>query len=503
MDNTGTGCYIDKNYIVYKTGVLCEKYENDSFFLSKMRELIECIEEKITHQREVQLSREERKHKLNSEKEMFIKEFIDTHIYFYIPESEMFIEYDGERYNQLNENKIWSEIYREINQNNNLSPWKQKVRVELMSLIKKNTIYNVQLIPETNTIQTVLQIMQSIVTPNKHLSKYLLTLLGDSLLKKSNNNIIITTNNIDIFINDLEFQIHHYMKCYFKDIFKHKYYNHNYGNIRILQTKECDNNSFIWGSTLKQFVFDIIFVACHYSKRYKSADNYINNYCNDTETVNNVLICRNNSKTQILEGFVNTMFERNDKLCVFKKDLKYLVNQYFETINIPKIVFYADVDDYFRENYTYETIEDNNEIIFKGITAKNSNFISSFLFFFNETFTINKHTDTSFELDELLFIYSKKQKNKKYELNEKMLISLIKHYYNDVEITNNKYFKNIQCNIWDKKQDIQLFLNDHNTCYDNSGCDLSHDKLYEEYFKWCELNKKQFIVSKNYFDDNI
>jgi len=96
--------------------------------------------------------------------------------------------------------------------------------------------------------------------------------------KNTSSNIVITTNNIDVFINDLEFQIHHYMKCYFKEIFKHKYYNHNYDNIRILQTKDCENNAFMWTTTIKQYIFDIIFVACHYSKRYKNADNYINNY---------------------------------------------------------------------------------------------------------------------------------------------------------------------------------------------------------------------------------
>lgn len=494
---------MDKEYILNSVNALCDTFNNDLFFLSNMREIIDGIEEKIEIQRKLMLTREERKNKLNSEKDTFIKTFMDTHNYYYIPESEIFIEYDGERYIQINENKIWIEIYNQINKNNNLFPWKQKVRVELVSIIKKNTIYNVQLIPETSTIQTVLQIMQSIILPNKYLSKYMLTLLGDCLLKKQNmNNIIITTNNLDKFITELEFQIHHYMKCYFKDIFKHKYYNHNYKNIRILQTKECNNNYFMWSSTLKQYTFDIIFVACHYSKRYKNADNFIHTFCNNSETVDSVLMCYNNSKTYILDKFTSTMFERNDKLGVFKTDLKYLINQYFELINIPKIVFYADVDDYFKENF--EEIDENNVTIYKGITAKNSKFISSFNCFFQDTFVINKDFKTTFELDEILMIYSKKHKNKKYELDEKMLLSLIKHYYSDIEIINNKYLKYVECKIWDKNQDIHKFLNDHNKYMnDISDSILTNDKLYEEYFKWCELNKKQFIVSKNYFEENI
>jgi hypothetical protein len=169
---------------------------------------------------------------------------------------------------------IWCEILTLITNKHVLTPWKQKVRVEVIAQLKKHTIHNVNMIPSSNTIQHVLQILQSIFLSNKYYSKFFLTLLGDSLLKKTDSSLsIITSSSCDKFLNELEFQIHHYMKCYFKDSFKHKYHKQHYDNIRLLDTRECEKNAFIWSPTIKNYIFDIIFVACHYSKRYINSDN--------------------------------------------------------------------------------------------------------------------------------------------------------------------------------------------------------------------------------------
>lgn len=483
-------------------------HKDDEYFINSLNNIVDTIEEKILTQKEDYTQRVERRLKLNSEKEQFIKTFLQTHNYYYIQDSDIFIEYDGNQYTQLTESKIWSEIFNEINKNSILVPWKQKVRIELLSIIKRNTILNIQLIPESRTIQRVLQIFQSILLPNKYYCKYFLTLLGDCLLKKNNSNTIIPTNNCDKFLQDLEFQIHHFMKCYFRDIFKNKYHNHSYENIRIIQTKDCDNNSFMWESTMKKYIFDIIFVACHYSKRFDCADNYLFNFCNNNETTDSILFCKNNTKETILHSFTEQMFERNDKLCVFKKDLKYLINQYFDTINIPKVIFYTDVEEYFKKHF--EEINENDLIRYKGITSKDSNFISLFLSFFDETFDVNTEYITPFELDELLFIYTKKCRNKNYLLNEKMLLSLLKHYYDGINISNGKYITGLKCNIWDKKQDIEDFMKtikinteEHNNSDNDTDSVSSQSKLYERYCVWCEQEKKQFIVSKDYFEENI
>ena len=508
MDISENKC-LELNKILNNLSTIYNKHKTDDFFIKALSTKIDDIEEKILRQKEDYMNRVERKSKLNNEKDIFIKHFLQTHKYYYISDADIFIEYDGNHYTQIVESKIWSEIFNEINKNNVLIPWKQKVRVELISLIKKNTLFNVQLIPESRTIQRVLQIFQSVLLNNKYYCKYFLTLLGDCLLRKSDNMItVIPTNNCDKFLHELEFQIHHFMKCYFTDQFRHKYFNHNYEQIRILQTKECENNSFMWESTIKKYIFDIIFVSCHYSKRFDNADNYLFNYCNNNETTDGILFCNRNTKKTIMESFTNNMFERNNKLCVFKKDLKYLINQYFDLINIPKVVFYNEVEEYFNENF--EVINENEIIRYKGITSKYSHFISGFLSFFNEVFDVNEQYETQFELDEVLSIYTKKCKQKTYLLNEKMLLSLLKHYYEKITIVDGKHITGLKCNIWDKKKDIDEFIkhvqinnNDKPDSDSDTDSVSSHDKLYEKYCAWCEKEKKLFIVSKDYFEENI
>lgn len=500
---------MNKQDILNTVEKLYNTYESNEFILTKLHENINKLEKKLLDQQEQYESRIELKNKMNIEKELFIHDFLSNYKFYYIQDSNIFIEYDNEHYRQINENNIWSKVYTEIHKFPNLKQWKHKIRVEILSLIKKNTVHNVQLIPNTKTIQIALQIIKSILVPSKELSKYVLTLLGDSILKKTNTNTtIIPTTNIDSFLDSIEFQIHYYMRCYFKDIFKQRYHNHDYENIRVLQTNECSNTSFIWSSTLKKYIFDIVFVACHYSKRYKNADNYVEKFC-DSKIYNTIFFCKNNTKNDILNKFIDTEFDKDKSLCVFQRDLKYLINNYFDNIGIPKTLFYSDVNDYFDNHFKKDIINEKgkDEIVYKGISSKQSNFIQTFMSFFDDTFIINNEpTDniTNFELSEIVFIYNKSITSKNYSLNEKLLLSILNQYYPQINIIDDNLV-NISCNIWNKNNDINEFIKYFNKEFDDDYKSIldDNDKLYEYYFKWCEDTNKIFVVSKHYFEENI
>ena len=62
--------------------------------------------------------------------------------------------------------------------------------------------------------------------------------------------------------------------------FKFKYYDHKFSECRLLKIKEhmyLDE----WMNNIKQFnnIIDLFCVCTHYSNRYDSADNFINEYC--------------------------------------------------------------------------------------------------------------------------------------------------------------------------------------------------------------------------------
>jgi len=127
MNRENTNLYIE--YIF-------DKYKDDESFLLLFSDKLKKIEDTIISYKQDLKDRENRKSILNDEKELFISTFLKEHKYYYIPESDIFVEYDDENYKQVDENKIWCEILKPIYNTHTLTPWKQRVRVEIIALLK-------------------------------------------------------------------------------------------------------------------------------------------------------------------------------------------------------------------------------------------------------------------------------------------------------------------------------------------------------------------------------
>ena len=100
---------------------------------------------------------------------------------------------------------------------------------------------------------------------------------------------------------------------------------------------------------------------------------------------------------------------------------------------------------------------------------------------------------------------------------------MIKHYYPDVTIEDDKYLLNTRCKLWNKKQEIIDFIKKYNSIYDNktksnsiidnenmsdydNSYDSSNNNIYTEeipinelYHYYCKC-KNKFITSKRYFE---
>ena len=71
--------------------------------------------------------------------------------------------------------------------------WKGKIRHSIIKQIK-DTPFN-QCIPETNTIQSIINEFYPCLFHNKNHLKYFLTIIGDTLLKKNTHLIHIIDNS--------------------------------------------------------------------------------------------------------------------------------------------------------------------------------------------------------------------------------------------------------------------------------------------------------------------
>jgi hypothetical protein len=102
-------------------------------------------------------------------------------------------------------------------------------------------------------------------------------------------------------------------------------------------------------------------------------------------------------------------------------------------------------------------------------------------------FMYEDKTEQFLELTEILSLFV--ENHQKYsDMDELKIKEMIRYYYPDV-IIENRYVNHMGCSLWNKKKDIQTFLETH---------PLSHD-LYRDYTEVTFTRK----VSKQYFNHYI
>ena len=89
----------------------------------------------------------------------------------------------------------------------------------------------------------------------------------------------------------------------------------------------------------------------------------------------------------------------------------------------------------------------------------------------------------------------------KHTMTEKNMLDLIKHYYPDTYIEDDKYLVHTRCNMWDKKQDIIQSLKKYKNVHPDHEIlsDVDEIPINELYQFYCK-GKNKFITSKRYFE---
>lgn len=589
---------IDDDFIQYDTlikrhiSLLIDEYKDDNFFCKKLYTYVKHAERHILSLKKVQEVREERRLNLEQLKDTFMDDFFNIYnCFYYLKDTDMFImnvnyensfsnyislynEYptyindlntsetnsisssnsyiqiSGD-YRQISENIIGTKIHKLFVNYPDLYPWKQKTRIEIISKIKKNNFLHV--IPETDTIQRVLDIFTSCITTNKYTAKFLLCILGDAILKKHIDSIYLIDSGMNIFLQELQIKINNFIYGNILSNFKIKYHNQDYNKLYILQSNTNINKHFLWNKLIINHLFDIIAVACHYSTRYGKATTYILNGCNCEDTKQYVLYLKYHTKQQIIQDFNQEFLEQNEDMCIDEKEMHYLFKSYLETIELPKIMFYQDVTNELSKLYTVG-INSNNHNTFFGVTSKKLSSIQMFLNFFRSSFEhipefgenieydtgspkTNLHFRVHYEISEIQDLYKLwKQQNSIHsntnQLKDKQIINILKHFF-DIHFEKDKYMYNYISSLWNKQTDIQTFLlncqntiqngekQDHlekNDTYSNEVQEqdfydeMEHENdtsinvlykhpfhSYQTYCEWCKKHSK-LVVSKFYYD---
>lgn len=460
---------------------LYSKYVNDpymkeatyNYICNRLPSIMENIAK--THNERVQ-----RLEELTVEQDFFINYFLSNTRYFYLPATESFFYYDGDRYKQYSEDDVLFNVLSSISRDQHLMSWKHKTKVSVMKRIKENHLYNS--IPESVTIQRVLSILYPAIFDTKTEAKYFLTVLGDNIFRRELSGQVV--HIVPIIFKNLLNHLNAMCQVWFgtslSHSFKYKYHvEHNYNNIRIINSSSSIYiNDKVWiNKVLSENGLDLLCVACHYSNRYLNSDNYAIKYSNDDTFFRSVFQLKDITPETLVTIFINEylrVIPNNAKITAgtntvvgevsFKsssiswKNMMYLWKHFLEGRKLPNVVISSKLKQeligvlgaYYKED----------EDMFFGINSKYLPSVCKFIQFWDDTMEYDE-TEIELEVGEISSLFKKWCESRNeviFNMNDKQIMDLISYYYPDVEIDKDKFVYKVRCSLWNKQMDILMAI---------------------------------------------
>jgi len=431
--------------------------------------------------------------KLNEEKEYFISKFLQKYNYSYCQTTELFFNYDGIHFTIMNEDEIQYQILSSITCGQKLMTIKHKIKSNIIKQIKENN--PMSYIPESATIQFVINKLYPHLFRDKDSAKYFLTIIGDSILKKNENLVYIISPDIKSICNEIFTQAYNLLGItnLFNAI-KYKYYDHSYTDCRLIMIN--DNNKFSLEKIFYKYILDFLCVACHYSNRYQNADNFLK-ICDNKALNIHALYLKDNNLENITDDFIKVSLETCNHSSVKWKNILYLWKIYLDKLSIPNVAFSSKLKQLLIQKLEYNEGQD----IFMNITSPHLPLVSSFLKFWEETMTKDEDEyEYELEIGEISNLF-KMWCGKNVYMNEKTIIDLLQHFYPDIQIEDQKYINQISCKMWDKKADIINIIEKYKLSKKETQYPDNVNNLCMYYYT--SLKNKSLVASKRYIEKFI
>jgi hypothetical protein len=495
---------------------LFKKYEHNAYMMQRIHNhvvnyLPSILDNELkNHEKRVNLNTY-----LTNEQQIFIQVFLSKNQYYYLPSNNCFYEYNGKNYFIVKDDDIIHKLLSSISKERILLRWKHKTKFNILKLIKERTPFSS--IPETNTIQNVLNILYPYIFSTKNLAKYFLTIIGDNILKKNTNLIFLSNSKIKMMLTEID--TISYISIGYTNItnnFVVKYHeNHSYDNCRLIKSNENSYND-VWIEMLKKNGLDLICVATHYSNRFENSDNFLNTKA-DEELKNYSYYLKNISQQEIIAKFCNKCFQttnvnKNEDDKIEWKNIHFIWKQFISSISLPNIIYSNTLKNILKDIFNYDEVTDS----FTNITSKYLPIESDFIKFWEKTIITIDSAATDFEegleVDELCCLFKNwvKQQNENVllsngNISEENVLKILKHFFPTTVIVSDKYVLNIKCIMWNKiKNIIKSFEFIKEELNKNEPIALiSFDDAYNYYVKFCNSKSYKFIISKRYFENYL
>ena len=435
---------------------------------------------------------------LSEEQQIFMQVFLSKNNYYYLPGNGFFYEYNGKDYLIVREDEIIHKLLSSISKDRVLLQWKHKTKMNVIKQIKERNLF--LSIPETDTIQNVLNVLYPSIFLSKSAAKYFLTIIGDNILKKNTNLTFLVTPKMKQLLNELEgVSVSSIGNDNTSFRFITKYHeNHNFENLRLLKINENFSQDY-WREMLKRIGLNLLCVAAHYSNRYENSDKFLS-MKSDEELSNYAYTLKNITQNDIVSKFISECLDKtSDEYKIEWKNLHFVWKQFLSNSGMPNVIFSTTLKNLLSQSLNYDKETDS----FIGVTSKYLPFYKDFLSFWESTITItnSNYFENELEIDEISSLFKLWTKCKTV-LSDEYILKILKYFFTNIEIAEDKFVLNITSNLWDKVADINNALPYiKNTIKTEHKLTLiSFDDIYCYYQSYCNLNSMKFVVSKRYFE---
>ena len=494
------------------------KFEGNEYMLQRIHNnIVNYLPITLEYELKNHEKRVTRNNYLTKEQQLFIQVFLSQNHFYYLPNNNYFYEYNGVHYTIVREDDIIHKLLTNISRDRVLLDWKHRTKFNIVKQIREKSLFTT--IPESNTIQSVLNVLYPHIFTTKNQAKYFLTVLGDNILRKNANLIFLVSPKIKNILNEIDSIS--YITIGFTNItnnFMTKYHeNHSYESCRLIQINESSSIE-IWKELLKKKGLDLICVASHYSNRYESSDNFIDTKA-DEDFKNYAYYLKNLTQQEVVDKFATRYFQPvigDNKSKIGWKHVHFMWKQYLSSLSLPNMIYSYTLKNILKGMFAFDETSDT----FNNIISKYLPIESDFLKFWESTIVHEKEeTETSgspygtgeLELDEVCMLFKswvKSQKNQddivlsNGNITEDIVLKIIKHFFPTVEIEEDKYVLSVTCSMWNKSKDIEKsmqFIKQEIQFGQNLAL-ISLDDAYQLYCKFCTLKSYKYVISKRYFE---
>jgi hypothetical protein len=375
---------------------LIEKYKENSYMNDKLTHYLINLPSFMQSIEEHHIKKNQQLQELTDKKEIYIKEFLANHAIFYIPQTELFIEYIDSNYTILSDDDIAHYVLSELT-DNDLKIWKYKIKKNIIKRLKENLFTTS--IPDVTTIKSVFQSLTMFNSKN-HI-KYFLTVLGDCILGKKDTFVYFIDSSYKKLIRKCTEQIYAMTNKSVIDNFKYKFWDHKYDQCRMISGKCPEIYKF------PSKILNMISVATHLSTKYTNAEGFLSQ-CTDEKFIEKTLFLNMNTPENIITMFIDETMHKTGTTSY--KDFYFLWRSYLKQKELPLIIS----DTNFKTLLTTLNLYKDDMLPF---TSKQ-------LYIQNVKLFLEKYPDLEdqYDISELVDIYNKSQE---FKITEDMLRDII------------------------------------------------------------------------------